>query len=285
MIQSAITGLIAGGTFALLGVCIVMMNRMVRVVNFATAAIGALGAYVAIVLAGHGWAYGPLLVAAAVTGAVAAAICGLVMSGWFSQAGVDTRSVVSVAFLIGILTLGTQIFGSNPRFIPALLPGAKFSVGGVVVTWASVLVVLAAIGLAVGVQTFLKHTRLGVRLRAMSERPQTAELLGVPALWLAIGVWAFTGAVAAICVLIVAPTRASDFTSMGLLVLPALAGASVGLLRSTWGAVVGGIGLGLLEGLMGNWSSIGPYQDALPLLVVIVVLMWGQRGAVWDAPR
>jgi branched-chain amino acid transport system permease protein len=285
MIQSAITGLIAGGTFALLGVCIVMMNRMVRVVNFATAAIGALGAYVAIVLAGDGWSYGPLLVAAAVTGAVAAAICGLVMSGWFSQAGVDTRSVVSVAFLIGILTLGTQIFGSNPRFIPALLPGAKFSVGGVVVTWASVLVVLAAIGLAVGVQTFLKHTRLGVRLRAMSERPQTAELLGVPALWLAIGVWAFTGAVAAICVLIVAPTRASDFTSMGLLVLPALAGASVGLLRSTWGAVVGGIGLGLLEGLMGNWSSIGPYQDALPLLVVIIVLMWGQRGAVWDAPR
>lgn len=285
MIQSAITGLIAGATFALLGVCLVMMYRMVRVVNFAIAAIGALGAYVAIVLSGNGWSYVPAAAMAALAGAGASAICGLVMSGWFSRAEVDRRSVVSVAIFIAILTIGSHIFGSNPRFIPSLLPGDTLKIGGVVITWASILLALSAVGLAFGVQTFLKRTRLGVRLRAMSERPQTAELLGVPALWLAIGVWAFTGAIAALCVLVVAPTRASDFTSMGLLVLPALGGAAVGLLRSTWGAVAGGIGLGLLEGLLGNWSSVSSYQDALPLLVIVAVLVWSQRREVWDAPR
>jgi branched-chain amino acid transport system permease protein len=285
MIQSAITGLIAGATFALLGVCIVMMYRMVRVVNFSLAAIGALGAYVAIVLAGDGWSYVPAAAVGALVGAVTAALCGGVMAAWFSRAETDRRSVVSVAMFIGILTLGTHIFGSNPRFIPALLPGDTVKVGGVVITSASILMGVGAVGLALGVQIFLKRTRLGVRLRAMSERPQTAELMGVPALWLAIGVWAFTGAVAAVGVFVVAPTRASDFTSMGLLVLPALGGAAVGLLRSAWWAVAGGIGLGLLEGVMGNWSSVGPYQDALPLLVIIVVLVWSQRREVWDAPR
>jgi branched-chain amino acid transport system permease protein len=285
MIQSAITGLIAGGTFALLGVCIVMTYRMVRVVNFALAAIGAFGAYIGIVLSGNGWSYLPALVLAALAGAGAAAICGLVMARWFARAQTDRRSVVSIALFIAIVTLGTHIFGSNPRYIPALLAGDTLKVGGVVITLASILVVLAAVGLAFGVQQFLKRSGLGVRLRAMSERPQTAELLGVPALWLAIGVWAFTGAVAAAAVLVVAPTRASDFSSMSLLVLPALAGAAIGLLRSTWGAVVGGIGIGLLEGLAGNWHSISPYRDALPLLVMIAVLLWSQRREVWDAPR
>jgi branched-chain amino acid transport system permease protein len=285
MIQSAITGLIAGATFALLGVCIVIMYRMVRVVNFALTAIGAFGAYVAIVLSGKGWSYVPALALGALAGAALAAICGGVMSAWFARAETDRRSVVSVAMFIGILTLGAHIFGSNPRFIPSLLPGETAKVGGVVITWASILMFLAAVGLALGVQLFLKRTRLGIRLQAMSERPQTAELMGVPTLRLAIGVWAFTGAVAAMCVFVVAPTGASDFTSMGLLVLPALGGAAVGLLRSTWAAVAGGIALGLLEGLMGNWSSVGPYQHALPLLVIIFVLVWSQRREVWDAPR
>lgn len=285
MIQSAITGLVAGATFALLGVCLVIQYRMVRVVNFALAAIGAIGAYVAIVLSGDGWSYVPAAAVGIVAGGALAAVCGLVMSGWFSRAEVDRRSVVSIAFFIAILTLGTQIFGPNPRFIPQLLPGKTATIGGVVITWASILMAAAAVGLALIVQIFLKRTHLGVRLRAMSERPQTAELLGVPALWLAIGVWTVTGGVAAICVLVVAPTGASDFTSMGLLVLPALAGAAVGLLRSTWGAVAGGIGLGLLEGLSGYWSSISAYQDAIPLLVIVVVLVWSQRREVWDAPR
>jgi branched-chain amino acid transport system permease protein len=285
MIQSTITGLIAGGTFALLGVCIVMTYRMVRIVNFALAAIGALGAYVGIVLAGSGWSYLPALAMAMLVGAGTAALCGLVTGAWFARAEVDRRSVVSVALFIGILTLGTHIFGSNPRFIPALLPGDNVKIGGVVITWASILIALGAVGLAAGVQVVLKRTRIGVRLRAMSERPQTAELLGVPAIALTIGVWAFTGAIAALAVLVVAPTRASDFPSMSLLVLPALAGAAIGLLRSTWGAVVGGIGIGLLEGLMGNWSAVSSYQDALPLLIMIAVLVWSQRGQVWDASR
>lgn len=285
MIQSAITGLVAGATFALLGVCIVITYRMVRVVNFAIASIGALGAYVGIVLSDNGWSYAPAMAISMVAGAAVAAICGVIMGSWFGRAEIDRRSVVSVALFIAILTFGTHIFGSNPRYIPQLLPNKTITIGGVVITWASIIVVVVAIGLAAGVQLFLKRSRLGVRLRAMSERPQTAELLGVPAVLLGVGVWAFTGAVAAFAVLVVAPTRASDFPSMSLLVLPALAGAAIGLLRSTWGAVIGGIGLGLLEGLMGNWGSITPYQDALPLLVMIVVLVWSQRDQVWDAPR
>lgn len=285
MIQSAITGLIPGGAYALIGVCIVIMYRMVRIVNFAQAAIGAFGAYVAILLSEHGWAYGPAFVMAAITGAALAAVCGLIMAIWFAGAEVDRRSVVAVALFISILTLGLRAFGDHPHKIPALLPSSTIKVAGVVISWASILIVLAAIALAWAIQVFLKRYRLGLRLRAMSERPKAAELLGVPARRLAVGVWAFTGAISAAGVLVVAPTRAADFSSMGLLVLPALAAAAIGLFRSTWAAVAGGIGIGLIEGLSSRWGSISPYQDAVPLIVIVAVLVWSQRREVWDAAR
>ena len=55
ILQYAISGLVYGGAYAILGVCLVVMIRMVRVLNFAQAAIGAFGAYVAVELSDHGF--------------------------------------------------------------------------------------------------------------------------------------------------------------------------------------------------------------------------------------
>ena len=124
-----------------------------------------------------------------------------------------------------------------------------------------------------------------MQIRAQATRPQTAELLGVPAKRLGVAVWAITGAIAAAGILIVAPTTSNEYSNLGLLVLPAIAGAAVGLFRSTWGAIAGGVGIGLLSGLASHWPSIGVYNEAIPLVVIVLVIIWSQRKDVWDAPR
>ena len=48
MLQGAIAGLAAGGLYAVLGVCLTLMSRLVRVVNFAQAATGMFGAFSAV---------------------------------------------------------------------------------------------------------------------------------------------------------------------------------------------------------------------------------------------
>jgi branched-chain amino acid transport system permease protein len=285
MLNSAVSGLIQGGTYALLGVCLVVMYRMVRVLNFAQTAIGAFGAYIAIVLSGHGWAYLPAAAVGAAAGAGVSVVCGGLMSAWFADAATERRSTVAIALMITVLTIGFRAFGHDPRVAPELFSGSDVTIFGVIVTWAGIAVVVAAIVLAVGVDVFLRRSRLGIRLRAQSERPQTAELLGVPARWLAVGVWAVTGAIAAFGILVVTPSRGADFLSLGLLVLPALAAASLGLFRSTWWAVAGGIAIGVVTGLVQQWPEIKKYQDVLPLLIILVVLMWTQRKEVWDAAR
>jgi branched-chain amino acid transport system permease protein len=285
MVQSLISGLLSGGGYSLIGVCIVLMYRVVRVVNFAQAAIGAFGTYVAIQLSSTGWAYVPAAVVGILAGAAVGAIGGLIMSRWFAESSTEARSTVAIAMLIAVLTLGFMIFGHDTRNVPELLASSKVRIFGVYVGASTMITVVAAVVLAGVVTLALDRTRLGVQVRALSERPQAAELLGVPAQRLAIGAWVLAGGVSTLGVLLIAPARQSDFFSLGLIVIPAIAAAALGVFRSLWLAVIGGLLIGMLEGMTQYWQSVSQYSDAVPFAVIAAILIWSQRKEVWDAAR
>jgi branched-chain amino acid transport system permease protein len=285
MIQSLVSGLLSGGGYALIGVCVVIMYRAVRVVNFAQAAIGTFGAFIAVQVYATGWAYLPAMLVGALGGAAIAAICGLIMSQFFAESSTEARSTVAIAMLIALLTIGFRVFGRDPRNFPLLLPGHSLHIAGVSVGASTIVTVVGAILLAFLITQFLDRTDTGVRIRALSERPQAAELLGVPARWMAVAAWTFAGFFSTVGLMLIAPTRQSDFFSLGLIVLPAIAAASLGLFRSLWLAVAGGLLIGMFEGMTNHWQSVAPYSDAVPLAVIAVVLVWSQRKEVWDAAR
>jgi branched-chain amino acid transport system permease protein len=285
MVQSLVSGLLSGGGYALIGVCIVIMYRTVRVVNFAQAAIGTFGAYITLQVTGQGWPYIPALLLGALVGAGVAAICGLIMGRWFAESSTEARSTVAIAMLIALLTLGFRAFGRDPQKVPEVLTGTRVHVLGVYVSASTLITVVGAALLAFVISRFLDKTDVGVRVSALSERPQAAELLGVPAQWLAVGAWTIAGFISTVGLVLIAPTRQSDFFSLGLIVLPAIAAASLGLFRSFWLAVAGGLLIGMLEGMTQYWSSVAPYSDAVPLAVIAAVLIYSQRGEVWDAAR
>jgi branched-chain amino acid transport system permease protein len=285
MVQSAIAGLVAGGAYAMIGVVIVLMFRMVRVLNFAQAGVGAFGTFTMASLYAHGMAYLPATIVGVASAAAISALLGAVMAVWFADVPLHTRSTVAIAMLIGMIMIGYRVFGSNPRDIPPLFGHHGVKVGGVVITASSIAVVVATIIIACGLALYLRRTRTGLRLRSLSERPQTAELLGVPARQLSIIVWALGGALTSLGIQVVAPTQANDFASLALLVVPAFAAASLGLFRNFGIAVAGGIGIGIIEGLSTHYSSIASYQEVVPLIVLGMVLLWSQRKEVWDDAR
>lgn len=285
MIPSALAGLAAGGAYALLGVCVVLLYRMVGVLNFSAAAVGALGVYAALAFSDAGLGYWGGALAGLAVGGLASALIGLVMARWFFESTLATRSTVTIALLIGLLGLAHRVFGDAPRAVPSVFPNASVAALGVVVPADALLAVALALGLAALVGLLLNRTTLGVRLRALSERPTTAELLGIPARPLAVLVWAAAGVLATLAVLVIAPTRPADFGSLAFLVLPAMASALLGLFRSFAATVAGGLAVGLLEGLATAFDAVAPYRSLLPFLVVLAALLWTQRREVWDAAR
>jgi branched-chain amino acid transport system permease protein len=143
------------------------------------------------------------------------------------------------------------------------------------------------LALTIGANLFLSlsRTRTGLRLRALSERPTTAELTGISTRLLSTGVWAVTGAATTLALMIVASQRSPNFMTLSLLIVPAFAAALVGLFRSFWLTAVGGLAIGILEGAVSSLVGLQQYRGVVPFAIILGVLLWSQRGARWDEAR
>lgn len=286
MLQGALAGLAAGGLYAVLAVCLTLMSRLVRVVNFAQAATGMFGGFVAVWLVSHaGWPIWLASTLGVLLGGALSAVIGLIVATWLAEADTTTRSAVTVGPLLLLISLSFILFGNKPQPFSPIIAGPAFSVGGVVISQVTVATVTLAIVVAVGCRLVLTRTSIGTKLRALSERPTTAELIGIPSKPLSVSVWAVTGIISALAIIIVAPSQSNDATSLSMLIVPASAAALLGAFRRLDLAVVGGLVLGLLSGLVAQIDQVSFVRNFLPFLFIVVFLLWTQRKEVWDAAR
>ena len=286
LFTAAVAGLSAGGAYAILGVCAIFTYRLVAVVNFTGAAIGAAGTFAMVGL----YELGVPLPAAAILGVTAGALAGmaigLVMTTWFANSDASTKAAVTAALLVGIIAVGLRLTGGqHPHYFPELIPGSAFRLASVEVTWASVTTLVLAVVFTILTEQFLARTRTGLQLRALSQRPMAAELIGIRVRLLALGVWAVTGSVTTLALMIIAPLRSPDFASLSLLVVPALAAALIGAFTSFRAALIGGVMIGVLEGAVSAIDFVSQYRSTVPFIVILAVLLWSQRGARWDEAR
>lgn len=286
LLSSAVAGLTAGGAYALLGVCAIFTYRLVAVVNFTGAAIGTSGTFALIALYEAGFSLWPAVAIGIVVGTLVGIAVGFIMTTWFADSNASTKAAVTVAMLVGMIAIGLRLTGGqHPHVMPELFPGSAFRLAGVEVTIAAVLTIGLAVGFTVLADWFLNRTRTGLHLRALSERPMAAELLGVRVKLLSILVWAVTGTFTTFALMIIAPQRSPNFMTLSLLVVPALAAALIGLFRSFRVALAGGIMLGVVEGMASAIDGFSQYRSAIPFLVILAVLLWSQREARWDEAR
>jgi branched-chain amino acid transport system permease protein len=286
LFTAAVAGLSAGGAYAILGVCVIFTYRLVAVVNFTGAAIGAAGTFVMVGLHEAGVPLLPATVLGLLAGAFAGILIGLVMTRWFANSNASTKAAVTAALLVGIIAIGLRLTGGqHPHYFPELIPGSAFRLAGVEVTWAALTTLVLALLFTLATEQFLARTRTGLELRALSQRPMAAELIGIRVRTLALGVWAVTGATTTLALMIIAPLRSPDFASLSLLVVPALAAALIGAFTSFRAALLGGVLIGILEGLVSAIDFVSQFRSTVPFVVILAVLLWSQRGARWDEAR
>lgn len=286
MLQGAFAGLGAGGLYAVLAVCLTLMSRLVRVVNFAQAATAMMGSYVAVWLVSqYGWAVWPATGVGILIGAALSALLGLIITTWLAESPISSRSAVTVAGLLLLMSLSFILFGNKPQPYRPLISGPAFDVGDVVVSRVTLLIVMLAAAIALASRQLLSRSTIGIKLRALSERPTTAELTGIPARPYAVSVWAVTGAFATLVISLVAPSQSNDAVSLSMLIVPSAAAALLGGFRRLDLAVAGGLILGALEGAAAQLEQLSIARHFLPLLAIVGLLLWRQRKEVWDAAR
>jgi len=284
-VQGFVSGLSLGGVYGFLGVYLCTMYRLIGVVSLAVCAIAGVGATITAVAHQHGLPTFAACVAGVGVATVASAACGWIMARLFGEASVDKQSAVTIAFLLATLGAAQVAFGATVQSFPVLIQGSAFTVSGVTVTAVTLVCVAAALALAVAVPLIVGHTRLGTRLTAISERPSTAELLGIRTSPVTTAVWLLGGSLVAVLLLLVAPSIQNDSASLALLIVPACAAALVGALHRLSLALAGGLILGGVQGMMATSKRWATWSDAIPMLMIAAVLLWSQRREVWDAAR
>lgn len=251
VLQISIAGLAQGSLYALTALGLIVIYNASTVVNFAHGAMGMAATYVAYVLISELHVAWPLAFVGAI---VAAFVLGLVVQalllGRLTQAPILTQIVVTLGlfmFLEGIVGL---VFGYNPRPLAVSIAIAPVSVAGLVLRPQDVVQLALLIALGVALAALFGATKLGLGMRAITENPYAARLMGVPVgrvLGVAWGVGVLLAAVAAI---LAASTTSVTPNMMDTIVVYGFIAAILGGFGSLVGAVIGGLILGVIVNLI-----------------------------------
>jgi branched-chain amino acid transport system permease protein len=284
VLQGIASGVVTGCVYALIAISLVIVYKSSDVINFAGGELVMLGGYLGMfALLWLGLPY--LLIfpfAAAIIFVVGASFDRIVLTRMLGRA-VPGQSVL-VAMVIATVGLSYVVKGAvrvvpyteEVRRLPPFSQGQPIFLGPVVLQHQDVAIVLAAIAIMAALWAFFSLTMTGKALRATSQNPRAAALVGIPVRLMSMTAWGLAAALAGIAGILLAPKLLLTPDS-GVVVILALAAAIIGGFTSLPGCVAGGILLGVVQNLIGLFVSSRAISLA-PFLVIMVVLLLRPQG-------
>jgi ABC-type branched-subunit amino acid transport system ATPase component/branched-subunit amino acid ABC-type transport system permease component len=279
IVNLIVLGLCAGAMYALSAQGVVLIYRGSGVLNLAHAAIGGLGAFVyweVAVSAGLPW----ILAVAAATGA--ATLIGLVIYLLvirpLSGASALTKLVATLAVLV-IIQSGMQLhYGSDQRIVPNPLSSGDLEIGGLDVPWSRIILLAVALAVTVGIALFYRYSRFGLATSATAENARGASALGMSHNFISAANWAAGAGIAGFAGAMMAPALQVQLASQIALVVPILAAALMGAMRSFWLTFVGGAVIGIAQALVGRYVQTPGWGEAVPLAIIIMAMLARSTG-------
>lgn len=280
----AIPGLSYGCVFALMAVGLVLTYQTTGVFNLAYGAQAYTSALVFYVCVGNGWPTWAAFVVAVVVGAP---LLGFAMDRLLFRhirsAPPLVKLVSAAGLLIAIPSALALVLGNGSRLAPPSLwlsPQTVYlRVAGDAVNGTELSTVIVTLVVVLGLSLMSHFTQIGLRMRAMSESPRMVQLAGVNADRVGMAIWALSSFLAGLAGVLLAPLfaelQALNFTD---LLVAAIAAAALGSLTSLPLAFWGGIGLGVVQELLGGYLPSGSVlssglRPSLPFVLLIVLLL------------
>jgi branched-chain amino acid transport system permease protein len=275
--QGLLNGLALGWIYVLMALGLTLIFGIMRIMQFARGEIYMLGAYAAYYLTAT---LGLPIYVATGFSMLVMALVGLILERFlFRRFKEDWLSAVVAAVGLALILQSGAIamFGLHHRNLPVLAEGPFNIASGIIVPKDRIAAVAVALFLSLVLYLFLKTTKYGQAMVASAQSPDGAILQGIgpnkmAALSMGIGcALAAAGGVLAGSMFQMGPFMGTLSLVKGLLIIV------IGGMGSLFGAVLAGMGLGLIDGLFpilfGHaWASMGP------LFFVIIVLMLKPQG-------
>ncbi|HJW54923.1 MAG TPA: branched-chain amino acid ABC transporter permease [Burkholderiaceae bacterium] len=299
-IQQIINGLVLGSMYALVALGYTMVYGVLNLINFAHGDVLMIGAMVGVTILKIVQNVAPDLpgvvkLIIAILGAIP--VCIIVNVVIERVAYRKLRNAPRLAPLITAIgvsillqTFAMMIWGRSPVLFPQVMSSESFHVFGALISPTQVMLLVLATISMIGLLFLVEKTKMGRAMRATAENPRVAGLMGVDSNKVIVMTFVIGAALAAVAGVMWGATYASAQFAMGFSPgLKAFSAAVLGGIGNIYGAMLGGVLLGLIESLgagyigdlTGNFLG-SQYQDIFAFVVLIIVLTLRPSGIMGE---
>ena len=241
-----INGISLGSIYAIIALGYTMVYGIAKMLNFAHGDVIMIGCYV-VFMTMSGMNMNPLL--SVILAVVVCTVLGVIIE---KVAYKPLRKASPLAVLITAIgvsyllqNIALLIFGADTKSFSSVVPLQNIKIGGITITGVTVVAVLACIVIMIGLMIFIKKTKAGQAMLAVSEDKDAAQLMGVNVngtISLTFAIGSGLAAIAGVLLCSAYPTLTPYTGSMP--GIKAFTAAVFGGIGSIPGAFIGGILLG-----------------------------------------
>jgi branched-chain amino acid transport system permease protein len=299
-LQQIVNGLVLGSMYALIALGYTMVYGVLNLINFAHGEVLMIGAMAGLTILKMVNNLAPGLpgivkLMIAIVGAIP--VCVLVNILIERVAYRRLRNAPRLAPLITAIgisillqTIAMMVWGRNPLPFPQVMPSESLNLMGALITPTQVMLLVLAAACMVALVLLVEKTKMGRAMRATAENPRIAGLMGVDANRVIVVTFAVGATLAAVAGVMWGANYSSAQFAMGFVPgLKAFSAAVLGGIGNIYGAMLGGILLGLIEslgaGYIGDLTGgfLGSnYQDIFAFIVLIIVLTLRPSGLMGE---
>lgn len=269
-----INGISLGSIYAIIALGYTMVYGIAKMLNFAHGDVIMIGCYV-VFMTMSGMNMNPLL--SVILAVVVCTVLGVIIE---KVAYKPLRKASPLAVLITAIgvsyllqNIALLIFGADTKSFSSVVPLQNIKIGGITITGVTVVAVLACIVIMIGLMIFIKKTKAGQAMLAVSEDKDAAQLMGVNVngtISLTFAIGSGLAAIAGVLLCSAYPTLTPYTGAMP--GIKAFTAAVFGGIGSIPGAMIGGILLGIIEIFSKAYIST-QLSDAIVFAVLILVLI------------
>lgn len=277
LIQLTIYGIVLGSIFALGAVGLSLIYAILRFPHFAHGDFMTLGAYISL---GVVTTFGIPPIIALPFGAAGAVLFAIAIDQTIYRRLRKTQPVILLISSVGtaliLRALLQMVFGSETQVYQSGIQ-MPYRFGDFRIKPAHFMIVGVAAALVLALHLFLQKTRVGKAMRAMSDNRDLAQVTGISVDRIVVWTWGIGIALAATAgVLLGMDTRLHPTMGWNIL-LPVFAAAILGGIGSPYGAIAGGLVIGIVQ----EWSTtfISPaYKPAVAFAIMVLMLLVRPTG-------
>ncbi len=284
MFPTLIDGLSLGAIYALIALGYTMVYGIAKMLNFAHGDIIMVGAYAVFTSLMLGESTAVKIVAVLVS----LVLCTVLGIGVEKFAYRPLRGASPLAVLITAIGVSYLLQGLAQLIFGAKSQAVDFTISGNVagINYSTILTLVVATVIMISLTLFVKFTKTGRAMVAVSEDKAASQLMGINVnriITITFAIGSALAACASIFYLMQIPSTSPTLGSMP--GIKAFTAAVIGGIGSIPGAMLGGVLLGIIEKLCLSVPALAPYTTAIEFSLLIIILLVKPTGILGKKRR